>query len=280
MPCYHPLSAKRGVDGSVKIGGSLARENRFSDHSSWLYLPCGSCIGCVKSKARDWTIRCSLELQYHNAACWATLTYDEAKVPPTLQKLHLSNFIRRVRKEYPRGAVRFFASGEYGEQRGRPHYHPILYGMNDERVIQDCWPHGIAVKHDIRAEGIAYVAGYVQKKFVFKEEKEDRIDYLTGESYQYQPPFILMSRKPGIGGRAKEFTDSWRNNAMYHGKKVRVPRFLHDAWKANATWSDVVSKVAEIVRERGGEERDWDRLTAGEQIAIAGADINARSRKL
>lgn len=278
MPCYYPLSAKRGVDGSVVVGGSLSRANRYADFSRWLYLPCGSCVGCIKSRARSWAIRCSLELQYHACACWATLTYDGVHVPVTLQKTDLQVFMRRLRKQYPRGSVRFFAAGEYGEKHGRPHYHPILYGMDNASVIQDCWPHGIAAKHEIRAEGIAYVAGYVNKKFVFREKMEERVDYSTGEVYVYQPPFSLMSRKPGIGGRGREFVASWRNNAMYHGRCVSVPRYFHEAWKANASWRDVLERACEIVHE--SKPVDWERLAAGEQIALADVDLQSRRRTL
>lgn len=284
MPCYHPLSAQRGADGSIKIGGQSAG-NKFSDvDNKWLYLPCGSCVGCIKSRARDWAIRCSLELQYHDAACWATLTYDDANVPLSLDKSHLALFMRRLRKRMPKASVRFFASGEYGEKFGRPHYHPILYGVEDEKVIQDSWarengkPFGFAKMHTVSMAGIAYVAGYVQKKFVFREEVEERIDYSTGEVYTYQPPFIQMSRNPGIGGRAKEFTASWRNNAMYQGRKVSVPRFLHDAWKKNARWRDVVEKALELQEYHKDNPIDWERLDAGEKIDTAALDISSRRR--
>jgi hypothetical protein len=277
MPCYHPLSAQRGADGTIRVGG-VPGSNRFSDVFRWLYLPCGSCVGCVKSRARDWAIRCSLELQYHDVACWATLTYDDSNVPVTLQKSHLQDFLRKLRKR-TEVRVRFFASGEYGEKFGRPHYHPILYGVDDEKVIQACWPFGLARRHDLRFEGIAYVAGYVQKKFVFREEPEERVDYSTGEVYVYQPPFIQMSRKPGIGADAAgEFARSWRNTAMYKGRHVRVPRYLHAAWEKSASFKDVLERAIEVAENR--EEVDWDRLAAGEQIAQADMELQSRRRSL
>lgn len=282
MPCYHPLSAQRGADGSIKVGGQRAG-NRFSDVSNrWYWLPCGSCVGCVKSRARDWAIRCALELQYHNVACWATLTYDADNVPVTLQKSHLQLFLRRLRKRVD-GKVRFFASGEYGEKFGRPHYHPILYGVEDEKVIQDAWatergkPFGLAKMHQLRGEGICYVAGYVQKKFVFREEPEERIDYSTGEVYKYQPPFIQMSRRPGIGAQAAgEFAHSWRNTAMYHGRHVRVPRYLHAAWEKNAKWRDQIDLMMEI--QANAKPIDWERLAAGEHIALAAYKSQSQRR--
>ena len=260
--------------------GCQKSANRFSDTGNrWLYLPCGKCIGCVKSRARDWAIRCCLELQYHNVACWATLTYADEYVPPTLRKDHLSGFMRKLRKLSGQ-KVRFFASGEYGETFGRPHYHPILYGIKDESLIRQAWPYGFAVMHDLRMEGIAYVAGYVQKKFVFDEEKEERIDYTTGESYVYQPPFRLMSRKPGIGGNAAgEFAASWRNTAMYHYRHVRVPRYLHEAWKKSVEWRDVMQKAIETFEYGKEHPIDWDRLQAGEQIAHSAHNIQSMARR-
>lgn len=277
MACYHPLPAVRVAGGGVSLRASPSERlgNGFSD---WLWLPCGSCVGCLKSRAREWAIRCSLELQFHTEACWATLTYDEKHLPPTLRKRDLQLFLKRIRERlYPR-KVRFFASGEYGERTWRPHYHPILYGTEDEKVIQECWPFGFARKHDLRPEGIAYVAGYVSKKIGPVDEAEERIDYRTGEVYQYQPPFIQMSRRPGIGGDARVWWRSWRDHAYHLGNKVKVPRFLHQAWKDTASFTECVELACEQARTR--QPVDFERLAAGETITRAQLSLQAERRSL
>lgn len=277
MPCYHPFSACRKAGGGISFSGA-PRERLGVGFSDWFFVPCGSCVGCLKSRARDWAIRCSLELQFHSLACWATLTYSDDFLPPTLDKRHLQLFLKRLRARLPSSRVRFFASGEYGERTFRPHYHPILYGTEDEKLIKACWPYGRATMHELRPEGIAYVAGYVNKKIAHAEDKEERIDYRTGEVYTYQPPFLQMSRKPGIGGEARQFLRSWRDHAFLSGTARKVPRFLHKAWADGVSFTEQVELACEQARKR--KSVDWDRLAAGEVIAKQALSLSSEARTL
>lgn len=187
------------------------------------------------ARARDWAVRCSLELADHKRASFVTLTYDDLHLPPTLDKAHVSRFLRRLRKTLGSRSVRFFASGEYGETTERPHYHAILYGTADEDAIQHCWRAGFARVDPVTPASISYVAGYSAKKIGWKLQRGERVDPSTGEVYEYQPPFVLMSRNPGIGSSSRAYWQSWRTTAIHHGKPVPVPRYLHQAWKDNAS---------------------------------------------
>lgn len=127
---------------------------------------------------------------------------------------------------------------------------------------------------------IAYVAGYTAKNVGYptKVQFEDDIDLETGEvlgrKIAYQPPFLLMSRRPGIGGDARKYWRSWRKTAIWDGKEVRVPRFLHEAYMKNATAVELDALKAEKdsylaavpldakLRERAGE------VIANKRVAI------------
>lgn len=236
MPCYHPIPAWRMNSGEI----TLNRVRRFEAKDD-LHLPCGSCIGCRTSRARAWALRCQLELTAHENACWSTLTYEEKYKPPTLQKLHLSAWLKRLRR-HATNRIRFFASGEYGEQTKRPHYHAILYGVSlgEASLVQQAWPFGYAQTDPLTTAAIAYVAGYVAKKIGWKElPRGEQVDPDTGEVYNYQPAFIQMSRRPGIGGNARIHTPSWKEFAVQNGHPVPVPRYLHDAWKNTATKEEI-----------------------------------------
>lgn len=169
-------------------------------------VPCGKCVGCRMSKAKDWKIRNCLELQEHKEAWFVTLTYDNGHVPfnengeLTLVKRDLQLFFKRLRKYI--GPFRYFACGEYGtSEHGtrRPHFHMILYGhlegfrlQGPNRFICDtisqAWDKGLHLVETVTPGSVAYVCGYVEKK------------QLDPNWYEYPvKPFVLMSRRPGIG---------------------------------------------------------------------------------
>ena len=274
MPCYHPLPAWRNAGGVVSL--REPRERRGDEE--FLRLPCGSCLGCRMSRAREWALRCSLESAFHDETCWVTLTYDDQHKPPTLSKDHLSKWVKRLRARLGDRRLRFFASGEYGEQTYRPHYHAILFGMSGGKDIQEAWPFGFTRTDPLTPAAIAYVAGYAAKKIGWKLESGERLDYDTGEVYEYQPPFVLMSRRPGIADQARKYWQSWRKHAVYHGREVPVPRFLHQAYLAKAT----DEQVEQLKQERKAIIRDLtrERLDAAEAIAQAKQKLQSQRRKL
>lgn len=237
MPCLQPLPAWRTAAGAVALGAAFQRNARY------LELPCGRCTGCQLAHARAWALRCQLELQNHDQGVFSTLTYDDKHKPVTLSKTHLQLWLKRLRARLQRSKtarnVRFFAAGEYGETTRRPHYHAILYGvgLDDRDLLETTWGLGHLRTDPLNPQRIAYTAGYTQKKTGWHLlQREQRIDPETGECYTWQPPFIQMSRRPGIGHEAKKWPHLWRSYAINRqGNKIPVPRFLHEAWKQQAT---------------------------------------------
>lgn len=232
MPCFHPMPAWRSTAGELSFD-----KRRAPTSIETLAVPCGGCLGCRTARAREWTVRCTLEQQDHEHTSWCTLTYDESNKPPTLSKPHLAGWLKRLRARVAPHKVRFFASGEYGEQTQRPHYHAVLYGLpSDCEEVQNSWPYGYVRTDKITPAAIAYVAGYSAKKVGWRlQQHEERVDPTTGEVYYYEPPFIQMSRRPGIGGNARQYWRSWRETAVIDGLTIPVPRYLHEAWKNNTT---------------------------------------------
>lgn len=164
--------------------------------TDYIEVPCGKCVACRQAHARAWSFRCLAELQATSKPSWfLTITYDEAHNPLVLSKRDLQLFNKRLRKAF--GPFRFFACGEYGERKSRPHYHGIYFGLDikdlkkyaghGERTlfvsdkVSSLWGSGFVVIGSVTPESVAYVSGYVSKKF----ETPD--------------VFQLMSRKPGIG---------------------------------------------------------------------------------
>lgn len=167
-------------------------------------IPCGVCVACRIDRAREWKIRNCLELIDNPEAYFVTLTYKDGCLTfddsgyAVLNKRDLQLFFKRLRNAI--GSFRYFGCGEYGDEKytARPHYHFIIYGhLSDFRLIgvnkftsdavSRCWPFGHSVIETVSPGSIAYVSGYVEKKF--------KTDY---EKFSVKP-FLVMSRRPGIG---------------------------------------------------------------------------------
>lgn len=269
------MDAWQGRNGTIW----LWKEQADSYH---LRLPCGNCLGCRMASAQAWALRCQLELQQHRTAVFTTLTYNDDKLPPTLNKRDIQLWIKRLRKKLDTArTLRFFASGEYGEHTERPHYHAILYGLDVEQrdEIERAWGKGHTYTKPVTPANIAYTAGYTSKKIGYKRNMADeRVDPTTGEVYQWQPPFIQMSRRPGIGGHARQWVDSWRLYAIQDGHRQPVPRFYNEAWKAQATPTDKEELLFEKQQLALGRDTTTERLEAAEKIAVARQAITADKR--
>jgi len=181
-------------------------------------------------------------------------------------------------------AFRFFAAGEYGERTFRPHYHAIWFGLPEgaHEAIQRAWPYGFVRTDPLSPAAVAYVAGYCAKKLGWQLEKGERLDPSTGELYQYQPPFVLMSRGGrngvGIGGDARKHYRSWKSVAIYHGKPVPAPRYLHEAFLKQASESEM--QQFQLERESLISTFTHERREAAKAIALANLAMKAEKRTL
>lgn len=273
MPCFHPLRAWQQPSGNVV----LSKEPK---DGTFLRLPCGNCLGCRKNKAQAWALRCQLEYQNSSAAVFATFTYDDEHLPLTLQKTHVSAYLKKLRKQFT-NKLRFFASGEYGEHTQRPHYHAIIYGASQHTApqLEKAWEQGHVKIDPATLANIAYTAGYCSKKIGYKRQQHQRLDTATGNTYQWQPPFILMSRNPGIGAQAKQYLNSWRLYAVKDGHKMPVPRYFHEHWKLHATMEEIEKRKDEI-DGLNLTYLDEQQLQAAEKIAEKQQQLQGEKRKL
>lgn len=232
MRCLHPyhffdtgLKTDKGkvlylIDrqGAKSVSIDNARRSGFPvthQLDNFIEVPCGVCVSCRINRSRVWAFRCMAELCITaKPSYFVTLTYDPRHCPNKLVKNDLVLFNKRLRKEF--GSFRFYGCGEYGDINGRPHYHVIYFGLElDDLVfyktsgnkklfvspkLSRCWGKGICAVGEVDYPSCAYVAGYVDKKF------------------QYKDCFTLMSRRPGIGL-------SVFRSACSPGEKLVLPTF-------------------------------------------------------
>lgn len=89
--------------------------------------PCGDCWRCRENYISDYTGRCLAEAATSEAACVLNMTYAprEDLADKVLYPRHFQDFIRALRKRGHK--VRYLVAGEYGELKGRAHFHAILF---------------------------------------------------------------------------------------------------------------------------------------------------------
>lgn len=183
-------------------------------------VPCGNCIGCRMDRAREWKIRNCLELASHPEAYFVTITYNDSCLPINedgeayLCKSDFQKFLKRLRKYI--GPFRYFGCGEYGENTARPHAHFIIYGhLSGFRLVgvnkfesadvSRAWRFGMSVVENVTPGSIAYVSGYVEKKWKVDVDKFP------------VKPFLMMSRKPGIGMQYFASRDDFEQDMQVYG---------------------------------------------------------------
>lgn len=275
MPCYHAKPAWQ-----AKLGSPLS----FQYVKGWrvIMVPCTTCIGCIKAHAQAWAFRCHLEGTRHQHTAFATLTFDDEHLPFTLDwRRDGQPFLKSLRQRAT-APVRFFASGEYGSRTHRPHYHFLLYGINavgtqHHKMVQDSWGKGQIQLDAITPARIAYCAGYTDKKADDRFRSVEHCDPETGEAWQ--PPFIQMSRRPGLGSHAREWKESWRLFGVHDGTKIPVPRYLHQAWRDTATEQQLQQLETEREKYKLQKMTTPAQIEAAEKIALARQALQAEHRQ-
>ncbi|WNK14490.1 MAG: replication initiator protein [Microvirus sp.] len=212
MPCYHPLKAMRSSSGVTILNSDAEIFN--------LKLACGQCVGCRLERSKQWAIRCMHEASLYENNSFISLTYDDANVPHdgSLNHKHFQLFMKRLRARFPDNNIRYYMCGEYGGERGRPHYHAILFNhtftdlsiwkVSDlghslfrSAVLESLWPFGFSSIGSVTFESAAYVARYIMKKQTgsLSSRYYQAVSTVTGEVFDRRPEYNSMSLKPGIG---------------------------------------------------------------------------------
>lgn len=204
------------------------------------HVPCGKCNFCLTSRSLDWAFRLEWEQKKSTSSKFITLTYADEYIPidtdgkETLCQRDVQLFLKRMRKfdgarkTSKSKNIRYYYVGEYGEKKGRPHYHLILFNAEMETInaIPEIWPIGGVHIGTVTGPSIGYTCGYIFKRFVYQG---------AGEK-----PFSQMSRRPGIGLNYLEKNKLWHkpeNQAEYsqamnrfhvvaNGHQRRLPRYF------------------------------------------------------
>lgn len=235
----------------------------------------------------------------HGRNSFITLTYSDEHVPQdySVKLVHFQNFMKRLRKAQSPSPVRFFACGEYGDEKFRPHYHALIfnYDFPDKKIItirrgnpvyrslqlSKLWPHGSHEIGTLTFKSAAYTARYVMKKVGgnVADDHYTRRSPIDGNVYRVASEFCVMSRRPGIGSTwfDKFSSDAFPSDfVIADGRKHKPPRFY-----LNRLQED---EQAKIKRARKAHARDHRADNTKERLAVRervhAEKLNQLKRKL
>ncbi len=282
MTCTSPLRGFRAP------GGQLT----FSRGRGWVDRPvtvaCGQCTSCRLARSEAWALRCVHEQAFHEKSCFVTLTYDDGHVPSdgSVDVRHWQLFAKRLRKRL--GPFRFFHCGEYGELNFRPHYHACIFGHDffSDRflfsssgdyevfvsdVLSSVWGLGFATVGELNFRSAAYVARYVMKKATgpLAVEEYRRLDLETGEEFFVRPPYVTMSRRPGLGKQwiSKFVDDVYPEDEVVHEGRRHWPPVFYDRHLESIDPSFLEGVKRARVKRAREDELSPDQLYAREFVA-------------
>lgn len=269
-------------------------------------VPCGQCVGCRLDRSRAWAIRCMHEAKLYSSNCFITLTYAPEHLPAngSLVYDHFQKFMKRLRFKYigidsivddngcTQYPIRFYMAGEYGGQKGRPHYHACLFNFDFKdkypwmkspsgemlyrsAELEELWPFGFSSIGEVNFKSAAYVARYIMKKVTGDAAHSH---YETVDEYgvvdRLVPEFNKMSLKPGIGARffQKYASDILpRDYVILNERKVKVPRYYDNLFtKMTGFYSEDYGKFLSVAMD--------EVKFAREQLAMLNRSDNSQSR--
>lgn len=209
-------------------------------------------------------------------------------------------FMKRLRRKFAPRVIRFFMGGEYGEERGRPHFHACVFNCGfADRVryrrsngrwlyrsptLEKLWPFGYSTIGEVTFESAAYVARYCCSKITGPEACGwyQRVDEETGEVFDLVPEFGHMSLKPSIG---KDWMRLYwpevarQGTVVVGGREMRAPKMYELMIKHLERFEDVEFRRAEEARRYSGEFSP-ERLAVQEVVTKARLNQKRRGNSL
>jgi len=258
-----------------------------------MQVPCGRCVGCRIDHSREWAVRCVHESSLYENNSFITLTYAPEHLPKdgSLNKKHFQDFMKRLRKKYEPKKIRFYHCGEYGEQLSRPHYHACLFNHDFEdklffknnngnklyisEDLTELWPFGYSLIGEVTFESAAYVARYIMKKITGDRAKEhyETFNQETGETFNIQPEYTTMSRRPGL---AKDWYDKFKSDVFPHdrvvlqGKEIKPPRYYRKQYEiTDPDEHERLKKKRMLEAEKRAGDNTPKRLAVKEKVTKA-----------
>lgn len=190
-------------------------------------VPCGKCPECKNRRASSWSFRLMKEYERAESGSFVTLTYENPPISPngfmTLKKSDLQKFFKRLRKLHDT-KLKYYAVGEYGSIRKRPHYHIILFNAKPE-FVQKAWGLGFVYIGSLTEASVGYTLKYMCKdSTIGKFRRDDR-----------EREKSFMSKNLGSNYLTEKMV-KWHKDkpiervyaVLSDGKKIALPRYYRN----------------------------------------------------
>lgn len=205
-------------------------------------VDCGHCRACRLKRRSEWSRRMLDEYVTNNyKAVFIGLNYAPKYLPSdySVHKDHLQLFFKRLRRDLERKygdaapKIRYYACGEYGDKKQRPHYHAIIFGltMAHADIIYKAWGqcetqsyHCSAIRlnknGEIDSKAFGYVAGYTCKKLGKFYNRKFAKNY-NGRNPEFQLQSLGIGKEYCLSHATEYKTGLTRIN----GSTVPIPRY-------------------------------------------------------
>jgi len=241
------------------------------DPNRWITtinVNCGKCVYCIERRKTEWCFRMEYEARRAVTKHFVTLTYNYHNVPydkygnKVLVQSHLTAFMKRLRYYHEQGKdsieayihglsskdkIRFFACGEYGSLRKRPHFHLMIFNAS-RRDIEAAWTMGEV--HCVPAKGNA-AAAYIMKY----------MDKGLGAISNWRVPREFTTQSEGIGLQYVDDMKEWhkRNLDVCYvssptGALLPMPRYFRDKIYTEEERRMQTGYITEIIEEQDALE--------------------------
>lgn len=244
--CTREITAYQNPTGGRPIFGWEGVKRGLPE----LKLPCGKCPECCKDYYTSWATRGSRELMQWDISLFLTLTYSDEHLPKnnSLEKKHIQDFIKRVKKRFnscKENPIRQIYCGEYGGKTHRPHFHCILFNCDfsdkvfwrksdqghdvfRSETLDELWGNGNAEFGIATPASIAYLFKYILKKKSRKEKLQPLYIERDGITYEVAHEFIEASRNPGIGAYMRDSDSIKKGYLTVNGVKKKLPKYYKE----------------------------------------------------
>lgn len=198
---------------------------------------------------------------------------------------------------YQHTDIRFYMSGEYGEQTGRPHYHAAIFGYDfrdkkywrttrggklyNSQQANRLWRKGNVVIGELTFESAAYIARYITTKVTGtspeakakSKAKYETTDLNTGEIIERKKEYNRMSLRPAIGATwlEKYKTDVYPQGVVVsRGHKALPPRYYDKKLEAaEPLIHEEMKWLRELEATKRADDNTRERLADKEKVKLA-----------
>lgn len=251
-----PINAKAPHDLNLawKIPKQILKDYKIGKQPQML-VKCGKCYECKKERARNWTYKIWLEALSHKDKCFITLTYrDDKNGTQQVEKEELQKFIKRLRKNEKITNMKYFAAGEYGEKKGRAHYHIIILGWKPDDIkkingmkskknklmytsekVKKLWGKGIVTVQEFAPKEIGYLTLYLnnndsinfwknKEPITLKRDTINKVKYKHGINLKYTDKNgnIKYDERKLIKDLSKEELSAYKKDYLKETKEIKL----------------------------------------------------------